>query len=176
MAVLSGCAHRAYVTGPDYSPHARIDWATFIRGEDSVVIEAGVALGSNEQMLMRAEVRCLVGAMAPPRGFRLVFITPDPEVESPVVVKQGYFTVHRCDEQVEFSGGWDVEGTIHASFEARHQKPNPPFPFNHVEFRHVTATEAPPPKPPDLEKQKEFERRRPREVPVETPAEITPEN
>ncbi|GEM_PF-2833588 len=163
MAVLSGCAHRAYVTGRDSSLDARVDWATFVRGENSVVIEAGVAVEPDHQLLMRAEVLCLVGAMSPPRGFRLVFITTDPDVESPVTVKQGYFTVHRCGEQVEFSGGWDVEGTIASSLELPHQKPNPPLPFTHVELRHVTATEVKPP-----------ERRRPREAPSETPAEIVP--
>ncbi len=144
VMVLGGCAHRAQITGVGSDPDARVDSATFSRLADDVALEVEVAVENGQQVLLRTVIPCRVGAVPPPKNFRMVYVTDNPTTLSPVTITQGFITVHRCEANVvEFSGGWDVEGTIAASLELPFEPPNPPLPFTHVELTHVTATLAP---------------------------------
>jgi hypothetical protein len=148
LFVLGGCAHRAHVTGIKSNPTARVDAATFTHVANDVLVDVAVGIaGKNDdeegpQILVRTQIPCRVGPVPPPDGFRMVYVTFNPTTLSTFTVKEGFITVHRCEEGIlEFSGGWDVEGTIQTSLELPFQPPNPPIPVTHVEITRVTATQ-----------------------------------
>lgn len=146
LLLLGGCAHRAHVTGIDSNPAARVDTATFSRVADEVVVDVQVGIegrteAESPQILVRTQIPCRVGPVPPPSGFRMVYVTFNPATLSTLTVKDGYITVHRCDDQLlEFSGGWYVEGIVSTVLELPFQPPNPTIPVTHVEITHVTAT------------------------------------
>ncbi len=145
LLVFGGCAHRAHVTGYDSNPAAQVIAATFERVEGEVLFDIQLELeGENRpRILVRARIPCRVGAIAPPSEFRLVYLTHYPATRSTFRVKEGFITVHRCDDALlELSGGWEVVGVISAALELPFQRPNSPIPVTHVELTHVLATKA----------------------------------
>ena len=148
LFLLGGCVHQAQVKGITSSPGARVDAATFSHVESGdVVVDVQLGLAGNgpenPQILVRTQIPCRVGPVPPPDAFRMVYVTFNPTVLSTLTIKEGFFTVHRCDDDVlDFSGGWYVEGIIPTALELAHQPPSKQIPISHVELNRVVATPA----------------------------------
>lgn len=147
LCLVSGCAHRAHVTGLQSNPGARVDTATFSRFGDDVVVDVALSVegtrnDENPQILVRAQIPCRVGPVPPPPGFTLVYVTSNPTMLSTMTVGEGYITVHKCEGNiVVMSGGWDVEGDLNTPLEKPFSAANPPIPVRHVELTAITVTE-----------------------------------
>lgn len=148
LLLLGGCVHQAQVKGLTSDPGARVDTATFspVAGGD-VVVDVQLGLDGpgpeNPQILVRTQIPCRVGPVPPPAGFRMVYVTFNPTVRSTLTIKEGFITVHRCDDEVlDVSGGWYVEGIIPTALELPNQLPSTQIPISHVEINRVVATPA----------------------------------